>query len=50
MGSIQDGVWSCWFEDGDVKDCFGTCQDCGVKDITLQPIRLVLCERRQIEY
>ena len=30
-------------------DCFGTHQDCGVKDITLQPIRLVLCER-QIEY
>ena len=25
--------------------CFGTCQDWGVKDITLQPIRLVLCER-----
>ena len=24
--------------------CFGTCQDCGVKDITLQPTRLVLCE------
>ena len=29
--------------------CFGTHQDCGIKDITLQPIRLVFCER-QIEY
>ena len=29
--------------------CFGTHQDWGFKDITLQPIRLVLCER-QIEY
>ena len=29
--------------------CFGTRQDWGVKDITLQPIRLVLCERL-IEY
>ena len=29
--------------------CFGTRQDWGVKDITLQPIRLVLCER-QMEY
>ena len=25
--------------------CFGTHQECGVKDITLQPIRLVLCEK-----
>ena len=25
--------------------CFGTHQDCGVKDITLQHIRLVLCEK-----
>ena len=25
--------------------CFGTRQDWGVKDITLQPIRLVLCEK-----
>ena len=33
----------------DLWDCFGACQDCGVKDITLQPIRLVLCEKTNSE-
>ena len=26
-------------------ECFGTHEDCGVKDITPQPIRPVLCEK-----
>ena len=33
---ISHNAWAC---------CVGTCQDCDVEDITLQPIRLVLCEK-----
>ena len=33
---IAHDAWAC---------CSGTCQDCDVEDITLQPIRLVVCEK-----